>query len=207
MKRFLLALLVIPFISATLVFSVYEALNITKQDAKKLLLLSVARCDVARDDHPDLLSNAKNLPTEDKVEAIKQLMELAKDYTSSEQFKADYKKWRSERLNGGTKTKLGLPKFGKMLENKIDNTLNKADNEKRYPTDPAQLVKQRLTDFLAISATVDFDAKLTTGNGFVNPKYEAKSPEWKMCYRAGREVVQAARVEAQKWLEELNQNN
>ena len=27
---------------------------------------------------------------------------------------------------------------------------------------------------------------------------------WKMCYRAGKPVVEAAREEAQKWLTELN---
>lgn len=205
MKRLLLALLVIPFISATLVFSVYEALKITQADAKKMLLLSIAKSYVVRGDHPDLISDAKSLPTEEKAEAIKQLMQLAKEYTTSEQFKADYKKWRNEELNPGSKGKLGMPKFGKMLENKINNAMNKGENEKQYPSDPGDLVKKRLTDFLAISATVDFDAQLTSSNMFVNQEYEKKSPQWKMCYRAGKEVVEAARTEAQKWLDELNE--
>lgn len=203
MKKFLLPLLLIPCLSATLVFSIYEALKISQTDAKKLLLLSIARSYMARDGHQDLVYDARNLPTEDKVEGIKQLMQLAKEYTSSEEFKEEYKNWRKEQLNPDRKGKLGVPKFGKMLENKINNKIDKAENEKKYPSDPAELVKKRLTDFLVISATVDFDAEVNGGR-FVNPEYEKKSAEWKMCYRAGKEVVEAARVEAQKWLDELN---
>ena len=125
-----------------------------------------------RDGYPDLVSGARKLPAEEKVEGIKQLMQLAKEYTSSDQFKTDYKKWRNKQLNPDSKGKFGLPKFGKMLENAIDNQLDKSENEKKYPSDPMELVKKRLTDFLAVSATVDFDAKLTCCNRFVNPEYE-----------------------------------
>src|SRR4051812_20465529 len=187
MKKFLVALMAIPCISATLVFSIYESLKISQSDAKKLLLYSIGRCYVADDGHVDLISDAKKLPTEEKVQGIKDLIQLAKEYTASEQFKTDYKKWRNEQLNPGTKSKLGVPKFGKMLENKIDNSLDKKENEKKYPSDGMELIKKRLTDFLAISASVDFDAKLDGGNAFVNPEYEKKSLEWKMCYRAGKE--------------------
>jgi hypothetical protein len=203
MKKIIIALLVIPCISATLVFSIYESLKISQSDAKKLLLQSIGRCYVADDDH-NVISGAKKLSTEEKVEGVKELIQLAKEYTASDQFKSDYKKWRNEQLNPGTKSKLGIPKFGKMLENKIDNTVDKKENEKKYPADGMELVKKRLADFLRISATVDFDAKLDGGNAFVNPEYEKKSSEWKMCYRAGKDVVEAARVEAQKWLDELD---
>lgn len=203
MKKFLLPFLLIPCLSATLVLSIYEALKITQDDAKKCLLLSIGAGGVMRGDHTDLVSNARSLATEQKVEGIKELMRLAKEYTSTDEFKNDYKKWRNEKLNPNTKSKLGIPKFGKMLENKINNKIDKAENEKKYPSDPDELVKKRLTDFLAISATVDFDAELNGGR-FVNPEYEKKSPDWKMCYRAGKDVVEAARVEAQKWLDELN---
>ena len=205
MKRFLLPILTIPFISATLVLSIYEALKITKADAKELLLHSIGSSFVARDGHPDLISDAKNLSAEEQVEGVKQLIQLAKEYTASEQFKTDYKKWRSKQLNSNAKTKLGVPRLGKILENKIDNAMSKSDNEKQYPSDPDELIKKRLTDFLAISATVDFDEKLTDARMFVNPDYEKKSGQWKMCYRAGKEVVEAARAEAQKWLDELNE--
>lgn len=202
MKKILLLMLV-PCLSATLVFSIYEALKITQEDAKKLLLLSIVRSYLAKDGHEDLVYNARKLSAEDKVEGIKELMQLAKEYTSSEEFKQEYTNWRKEELNPGTKGKLGVPKFGKMLENKINNKIDKAENEKKYPSNPDELIKKRLSDFLEISATVDFDAEVR-GDRFVNPEYEKKSHEWKMCYRAGKDVVEAARVEAQKWLDQLN---
>jgi hypothetical protein len=63
-----------------------------------------------------------------------------------------------------------------------------------------------LQQFLAAGADVDFDAKLTPSGGamtFVNPDYEQKSSEWKMCFRAGRAPVAAARAAGQAWLKEL----
>lgn len=203
MKKFLLPVLLIPCLSATLVFSIYESLKITQAEAKKCLLLSIAAGGVMRGDNIDLVSNARALPTEEKVEGIKELMRLAKEYTSSEKFKEDYKNWRNEKLNPDKKGKLGVPKFGKILENKINNKIDKAENEKNYPSDPDELIKKRLADFLAISATVDFDAELNGGR-FVNPEYEKESGQWKMCYRAGKDVVETARVEAQKWIDELD---
>jgi len=38
---------------------------------------------------------------------------------------------------------------------------------------------------------------------FADPKYEAKSGGWKLCYRAGKESVEAARAFAQTWLKGL----
>ena len=75
-----------------------------------------------------------------------------------------------------------------------------------YPESPAPAIAKRIREFLAFSADVDFDAKLVTKNGkmvFENPAYEAKSSQWKMCFRAGREATAAARAAAQAWLKEL----
>ena len=90
----------------------------------------------------------------------------------------------------------------KMIDNAIDKQINKADDEKRFPADANVLIKQRLKEFLDVSATVDFDARLN-GSMFANPEYEAKSGQWKMCFRAGKAVVEAAREEAKAWLKEL----
>jgi hypothetical protein len=205
MKSFLTMFLGALCISASVVINIFDSLQITENDAKKCLLLSIGAGGVMRGDHSDLVSNARALPVEQQVEGIRQLMKLAKEYTATEEFKKDYKKWREQKLNPETKSKLGVPKLGKMLENKVDQKLNKEENEKKYPSAPADMVRKRLTDFLEVSANVDFDAKLE-GWRFVNPDYEKKPAEWKMCYRAGKEVVMAAREEAQKWLDELNSN-
>ncbi|MGZ8538533.1 MAG: hypothetical protein ACXWV9_09745, partial [Flavisolibacter sp.] len=118
----------------------------------------------------DLVNNARQLSVDDRVDGMKQLMKMAKEYTETETFKKDYKKVRNEKLNPDTKSKLGIPKFGKMLEKKLDNKLDKAENDKNYPADPIDMVKKRLTDFLEISATVDFDAEVRD-NRFVKEAY------------------------------------
>jgi hypothetical protein len=82
-----------------------------------------------------------------------------------------------------------------------------AEWEEKYPTSPTPMIRKWLTDFLEVSKGVDYGAALKSGeNGkkvFVNPEYEAKSSNWKMCYRAGRDVVEAGRTAAQQWLNEL----
>jgi hypothetical protein len=78
--------------------------------------------------------------------------------------------------------------------------------QQEYPDTPGPMIAKRLKTFLDTSATVDFDAKLQPKGDkmvFVNPQYEGKSSEWKVCYRAGREAVQAARTAAEAWLAEL----
>lgn len=78
--------------------------------------------------------------------------------------------------------------------------------QRDYPESPAPAIAKRIREFLAFSAGVDFDAKLVTKNRklvFENPAYEAKSPQWKMCFRAGKEATAAARAAAQAWLKEL----
>ncbi len=75
-----------------------------------------------------------------------------------------------------------------------------------YPESPAPLIARRITAFLDTSADVDFDAVLLQKNGkmrFVKDAYESKPSEWKLCYRAGKAPVAAARAAAQAWLKEL----
>lgn len=79
--------------------------------------------------------------------------------------------------------------------------------EKKYPKDIRQFIKIRLQEFLAISADVDFNAELVQDGKlkrFAKREYENKSMNWKYCFRAGKETVEAARQFAQQWLKELN---
>ena len=80
--------------------------------------------------------------------------------------------------------------------------------QENYPANGLVLVARRLQTFLDVSGTVDFGAKLTSQGGrmqFVNPEYQAKRSEWKLCFRAGREAVTAGRTAATAWLKELPQ--
>ncbi|HVU56775.1 MAG TPA: hypothetical protein VHD83_17050 [Puia sp.] len=78
--------------------------------------------------------------------------------------------------------------------------------ETEYPTDSKQFVKARLQHYLEVAATVDFSAQLTEKYGkkrFVNPAYQSKSNEWKMIYRAGKDVYEQTKPFAEQWIKEL----
>jgi hypothetical protein len=81
-----------------------------------------------------------------------------------------------------------------------------ADWDSKFPADPRLLIKKRINAFLAASAGVDFAAKLAVLGDkmvFINGDYEQKPPEWKVCFRAGKEATDAARAFAKTWLTEL----
>lgn len=87
-----------------------------------------------------------------------------------------------------------------------DPTPNKTKWEKSYPADPAVLVKRKLEEYLSLVSKVDFNAKLSAPDNykikkFVNPDYESKSPQWKACYRAGKEVNTAVTAFVKTWLQ------
>ncbi len=95
--------------------------------------------------------------------------------------------------------------------------VQKAENQSRYEESLAEwtrvypenlklVIAGRIREFLEMSSDVDFSAKLVQQDGvmrFANQEYEAKSAEWKLCFRAGKEAVTAARTFMQVWLGEL----
>ena len=197
MKRVGIIAFAIVLMAAT-VTNVFEDLGFTEDDAKENVLASFGGGFV--NTSYEVVKKAKALPVELRIAGTRQLIRFAKEYSQTSDFQKKYTKWRNERL-GYRKKKLSLNPM-KALDNVIDKQLNKGDDEKRYPSDAKELIKQRLNEFLEVSATVDFDAQLN-GSMFANPTYEAKSQQWKMCYRAGKEVVAVAREEAQAWLKEM----
>jgi len=78
--------------------------------------------------------------------------------------------------------------------------------QREYPESPKPMIARRLREFLALSTDVDFAAELKSDGGrmlFANPAYQAKSAQWKMCFRAGKEATTAARAAVKAWLKEL----
>ncbi|MBI5838026.1 MAG: hypothetical protein HZB25_12375 [Candidatus Eisenbacteria bacterium] len=74
------------------------------------------------------------------------------------------------------------------------------------PADPNVSLRKRLSEFLATTADINFDAELTKvgyKKHFADKTLEARPEEWKMWYRAGREATGAAREFAQEWLKDL----
>jgi hypothetical protein len=105
------------------------------------------------------------------------------------------------------------PEMDKMLQQSYaaqmeEHKKNLAKWEKEYPLTPNEMIKRWLTEFLEVSKDIDFNAKLVPGDGgkkrFEKPEYERKSSNWKLCFRAGKETVEAGRVFAKQWQEELN---
>ena len=72
---------------------------------------------------------------------------------------------------------------------------------KAYPEDPSPIIKSKLEEYLALAATVDFDAT-TTGprRKFTNPVYEKKGIRWKAIYRAGKDVNTVVTAFIKDWL-------
>jgi hypothetical protein len=67
-------------------------------------------------------------------------------------------------------------------------------------------LRKRLSDFVSLANSVDFAAKTEPRAGrqmFADRNLEARSSEWKILYRLGKEPTQAAVVVAQQWLKEL----
>lgn len=97
--------------------------------------------------------------------------------------------------------------YGMMVDNfKADSAARLATWHQAYPDNPMLFVKQKLEEFLALTADVDFNAATVERNGktyFTNQQYERKDYRWKMAFRAGSDVTTTARIFAQQWLKEI----
>jgi len=135
------------------------------------------------------------------VSCTRLLVNLLREYTQSETFINSYKKYRRERLAGKSHG-FRLPRPSDLVSKVIDKVSNDGSASTALPADPAVLVRNRLKEFLEDSATVNFDAKLN-GGVFTDPVYESKDQKWKMYYRAGKPVIEAAQDEIKKWLDRV----
>ena len=82
-----------------------------------------------------------------------------------------------------------------------------AEYEKKYPIDCHVLIMLRLRQFLDLTKDMPFDAKLIPAGGgkmkFADPQLESKPANWKLYFRAGREVIETARAFTSEWLRQL----
>lgn len=78
--------------------------------------------------------------------------------------------------------------------------------EEMYPASVKSMIKTRLQQLLAATGNIDYNAQTVTRDGlkrFVKPDYERKPKEWKMAFRAGKEVTETVRDFAKQWLQEV----
>lgn len=201
MKRLCWILGAVVLMSAATVADIFSDLEFGREAAEQKIIQSFGWGYLNTD--YDVVKKARSLPEAAQVEGARQLVRFAKEYTESAAFKKQYTRWRDEQLGYKQKKKgFGIPNPMKMLDKAIDKQMNKGEDDKKLPADPNELIKKRLEKFMEISATVDFEATLN-GAQFANPEYEKKSDQWKMCYRAGKAVIAAAREEVAVWLKAL----
>lgn len=99
----------------------------------------------------------------------------------------------------------GIAEMKKQIGEWDDPAPNKTRWEKMYPEDASVMIKNRLEEYLAIAATVDFNATLTPAGRkqkFTNPAYENQSLKWKAIYRAGKDVNDTVMIFVKDWLRE-----
>lgn len=193
--------IVLSAFSIAAYLDVFETLQIERDKAEQLMARSIASGKPQATS--DLVKVARSLETDVKVAAVRELISAAKAYTETPAFQSDYTRWRDEQLGYATKPTNAVRNPLGMLERKLDKKLNAKKDESKFPAKASDAVKLRLQEFMDLSATVDFSARLTSGRRFENSAYEAKSNEWKACYRAGEPVVRAARQEVEKWLSSI----
>ena len=78
--------------------------------------------------------------------------------------------------------------------------------EQAYPAEASKFVKLRLQEVLKATADIDYNAQLVEKNNkkyFVKKEYESKNPNWKMGFRAGKEVTESMRTMVKAWVLEL----
>ena len=177
-----------------------------KTDEWQNSLVNVARGSYAP---PQIPSALRALSGPERAACVEALGAFAKTYCASGDFKKRHDKlWKEQNPSSGG---FGLGGLKKKAENAVKDEATKqvdpnAGNtpEDRYKVskDVTETLRRRLTYFLDTTQDVDFGAKTANGR-FVDATNEAKPPEWKMCYRAGKEATDAARGVAESWLKEL----
>lgn len=193
-------LIIVAFIlMAFNVENVLTQFGVSSETANNYLFRAVSTDYVQFD--KELVDRARALPVGVRVSCTRLLVNLLREYTQSETFINSYKKYRRERLAGKSHG-FRLPRPSDLVNKVIDKVSNDGSASTALPADPAVLVRNRLKEFLEDSATVNFDAKLN-GGVFTDPVYESKDQKWKMYYRAGKPVIEAAQDEIKKWLDRV----
>jgi hypothetical protein len=86
--------------------------------------------------------------------------------------------------------------------------VNEWQNE--WPENPKPVIIRSLKKFLDVSKDVDYRAQVIKNEYgrflFSRSEYESKPSEWKLCHRAGKETVNAAREFTGQWLNELKRD-
>jgi hypothetical protein len=125
---------------------------------------------------------------------------LAQHEKDPESFKQQYLVYLAQHMNPAVRVTVSGGSKGKNQQ--LVDMRHELDSEYKARADLKAVLNQQLTNFIDLTGSVDFTARLTKRGSkmvFVNPVYEVKSDEWKTLFRMGREPVMAARAFAQQW--------
>lgn len=170
-----------------------------------------------RDEAKPLLEPVPSVDEELKERKAQRAADLAEAKKSVDEAPAEYRKMMQDVYKQAVEAnkQFETAEFRRMEREGIEQEREAAQQQYRdeltnweesYPADARVLMKQRLREFLAETANVDFDAKTVARGGkqrFANETYESKSSEWKLAYRAGKPATEKARAFATAWLAEL----
>ncbi len=147
---------------------------------------------------------------EKAVASMEKLVKTATAQTKApfEQALADARKGLKEAQDPNNKQLTAYEKNYPALQKQFQDSYENEIKEwgKKYPANQILFVKEQLLQFMEETREIDFAAALTDRNGkkvFVSPVYEKKSKNWKMAYRAGRNVVETSRAYVQTWINEI----
>ncbi|WP_420150833.1 hypothetical protein [Spirosoma sp.] len=132
-----------------------------------------------------------------RVASLKKMLALP-----AVEFKKQYLAWLKQQMQA-TVNQSTTPELDR--ERLAEEHRKKAEFDAHADFKP--LLKKRLEDFIALSESVDFEARLVPmgrKQAFANPVYERKPAEWKFLYRLGKEPVAEAQVFARQWLADLS---
>jgi hypothetical protein len=158
----------------------------------------------------EAMANNPALPEETRTQLKKALEDFKKSgITSDEQYEKNKKdkkdEIQAENDNSQKHYDEEMVQYNK--DKKIYDSLMFEFKQMETNFRPGTIMKNRLNEFLKFTETIDFNAKLIDkGDNFFTfekPEYENKSREWKLCFRAGKETIDAARSYAKKWLNEI----
>ena len=176
------------------------------------------RREGAKPDSPEAKGSADQQLSDQQAEQRKKLeesrAEIAKMPPDMQKQMKDMLKTMEDQLNQQANDPTQKTAMKQIIETQAQEEQEKykrsmTEWSSAYPEHPSAAIAKRLKEFLALTADMDFDAKLEAVGGkqrFANSQYESKDSDWKLCYRAGREPVAAARAFATDWLHQLDRN-
>jgi hypothetical protein len=187
---------------------IWQQLGITQQDGADKIKNSFLDGYL----HYEGLKAVKNIGNRGKASA--DLLAYTKQYLSSPVFKAAYDKMRKD-SKPSEPIDYTRPKE-QIRQDRIEETKKSlASTEKTISTASADMKKvmqpildmhkKNLADYQNPNS-VDFTATTHEKNGrqiFDKQEFQYKSNDWKMIYRAGKEVYDVARPFTEKWIQEL----